>query len=68
MITYNSENNDVLIKVACMRSRRFSAGGRRQGVVEETPAQLAMTNVFSPIKGGWRFVIGSFTGSAIIQL
>jgi hypothetical protein len=28
---------------------------------KETPAQMAMTNLFSPIKDDWRFVISTFT-------
>ena len=52
---------------ACsLRSRSLvRAGEVLEGVVEETPAQMAMTNVFS--KGDWRFVISTFTGSPIIQ-
>jgi hypothetical protein len=33
------------------------------GVVEETPAPMAMTNVSSPFKGDWPFVISTFAGS-----
>jgi hypothetical protein len=49
-----------------LRSRSLvRAGEELEGVVEETPAQMAVTNVF--LKGDWRFVISTFTGSPIIK-
>jgi hypothetical protein len=49
-----------------LRSRSLVRAGEERASFEETPAQMAVTNLFSPIKDDWRFVISTFTHYPII--
>jgi hypothetical protein len=49
----------TLLEPPSLRSRRLVRAGEERASFEEMPAQMAMTNSFSPVKDDWRFVISA---------